>query len=175
MNAGSNAIRVATVTVSDTQTTSTDEPGRLCRQLLTEAGYALARDVVIKDDPKYIEEILRDLVDGNACEAIVLLSGSTVSTARDNAQGTLEKMFEARMDGFGEAFRRLAWEEWGPVGVLARSLAGTVNGCVVFSTPNSTDAVRLGMTKLILPLLPQLLGLAQGAGQGSPASPPASL
>ena len=110
----------------------------------------------------------RGRVDGNVCDAIVIFGGGSVLTKPDNIQQALERMFDARVDGFGEAFRRLAWDEWGQVAILARAIAGIVNGCIVFAVPGSTDAVRLGVTKLILPVLPQVLGPAPGMGRGSP-------
>jgi molybdenum cofactor biosynthesis protein B len=157
MTEASKGTRVATVTVSDTKTVATDDAGKLCRQLFTDAGYVLARQVVIKDERSFVSEIVRDLVDGNVCDAIVLLSGGSAVTRPDHVQAALDPMFESRIDGFGEAFRRLAWEELGVAAFLARAIAGVVNGCILFVLPESEDAVRLGMTKLILPALPLAL------------------
>jgi molybdenum cofactor biosynthesis protein B len=155
------AIRVCVVTVSDTRTRTTDVSGRIAADLLKEAGHAVVRHVVVKDDPTNIKELVRDMSDANACDAIVC-NGGTGITKRDNTHEALEAILEKRIDGFGEAFRRLSWEDFGPRAILTRATAGVFNSCVVFSLPGSPNAVRLGVTKLVLPILGHAVDLAQG-------------
>jgi len=149
-------IRVSIVTVSDTRTRDTDDSGRVCSDLVKDGGHQVVRHLIIKDNPQYIKELVRDLSDANACDAIII-NGGTGITKRDNTHEALEAIFEKRIDGFGEAFRRLSWDEFGP-----RATAGVFNACVVFSLPGSPNAVRLGVTKLILPVLAHSVDLAQG-------------
>ena len=156
-----NAIRICVVTVSDTRTKATDDSGRTAIELLQEAGHKVVRQIVIKDDPAYIRELVRDMSDVNACDVIVL-NGGTGITKRDNTQEALEGIFEKRIDGFGEAFRRLSWDNFGPRAILTRATAGVFNTCVIFSLPGSPNAVRLGVTKLIIPVLVHAVDLAQG-------------
>jgi len=155
------AIRICTVTVSDTRTRETDDSGRTCRELLEAAGHKVVRNVIIKDDPKYIQELVRDMSDANVCDAIVA-NGGTGITKRDNTHEALEAIFEKRIDGFGEAFRRLSWDDFGPRAILTRATAGVFNSCVIFSLPGSPGAVQLGVTKLVLPILGHAVDLAQG-------------
>jgi molybdenum cofactor biosynthesis protein B len=154
-------IRISTVTISDTRTRETDDSGRVCGELLREAGLLVVRHLIIKDDPTYIKELVRDLSDANACDAIVT-NGGTGITKRDNTHEALESIFEKRIDGFGEAFRRLSWDDFGPRAILTRATAGVFNGCVIFSLPGSPNAVRLGVSKLVLPVLEHAVELAQG-------------
>ena len=156
-----NAIRICTVTVSDTRTRANDDSGRTCSELLEAAGHRIVRYIIIKDDPKYIQELVRDVSDANVCDAIVV-NGGTGITKRDNTHEALEGIFEKRIDGFGEAFRRLSWDDFGPRAILTRATAGVFNSCVVFSLPGSPNAVRLGVTKLVLPVLAHAVDLAQG-------------
>jgi len=156
-----NAIRICTVTVSDTRTRETDDSGRTCRELIEAAAHKVVRHVIIKDDPQYIKELVRDMSDANVCDAIVV-NGGTGITKRDNTHEALEGIFEKRIDGFGEAFRRLSWDDFGPRAILTRATAGVFNSCVVFSLPGSPNAVRLGVTKLVLPVLAHAVDLAQG-------------
>jgi molybdenum cofactor biosynthesis protein B len=153
-------IRVSTVTISDTRTRETDDSGRVCDELLREAGHQVVRHL-IKDDPNYIKELVRDLSDANACDAIIT-NGGTGITKRDNTHEALEAIFEKRIDGFGEAFRRISWDDFGPRAILTRATAGVFNACVVFSVPGSPNAVRVGVTKLIIPVLRHAVDLAQG-------------
>ena len=154
-------IRVCTITVSETRTPASDDSGRICGELLEGGGHRVVRRVIVKDDPGHVKELVRDLIDTNACDAIVI-NGGTGITNRDNTHEALEEIFEKRIDGFGEAFRRLAWEDFGPRAILTRATAGVFNGCVVFSLPGSPNAVRVGLTKLILPVLAHAVDLAHG-------------
>jgi molybdenum cofactor biosynthesis protein B len=161
VNVPPQPIRTSTVTVSETRTLATDDAGRICTQLLEQAGHRVVRHVIVKDDPGHFAELVCDMIDVNACEACVI-NGGTGITGRDNTYEALEQIFEKRIDGFGEAFRRLAWEDIGPRALLARATAGVFNECVVFLLPGSPHAVRTGLTKLILPILPHAVELAHG-------------
>jgi molybdenum cofactor biosynthesis protein B len=155
------SIRIFTVTISDTRTRETDESGRVLGELLREAGYSVMRHAIIKDEPTFIQDLVRNLSDENTADVIILTGGTGIAK-RDNTFEALEAIFGKRMDGFGEAFRRLSWDEIGPRAILTRATAGVFNGALVFSLPGSTNAVKLGVTKLILPVLPHAMALAQG-------------
>src|SRR6185312_2680586 len=154
-------IRIFTVTISDTRTRDTDESGRVLGELLRESGLNVVRHAIIKDEPKFIQDLVRNLSDENTADAIILTGGTGISK-RDNTHEALEEIFEKRIDGFGEAFRRLSWDEIGPRAILTRATAGVFNGAVIFSLPGSPNAVKLGVTKLILPILQHAIDLAQG-------------
>jgi molybdenum cofactor biosynthesis protein B len=158
---GVKRIRVLTATVSDTRTRANDESGKLLTELLREAGYEIVRHVIVKDETPFIQELARAVADDNEADAIVLTGGTGIAK-RDCTHEALEAILEKRLDGFGEAFRRLSWDEIGPRAILSRAIAGVVNRCVVFSLPGSTAAVRLGVTKLISPVLAHAVDLAQG-------------
>jgi molybdenum cofactor biosynthesis protein B len=65
-------------------------------------------------------------------------------------------MLDRRLDGFGELFRMLSFEEIGPAAMLSRAIGGVRGQQLVFCMPGSTAAVRLAMTRLILPALPHM-------------------
>jgi molybdenum cofactor biosynthesis protein B len=155
------SIRIFTVTVSDTRTKDNDESGKLLGDLLREAGHVVVRHAIIKDEPSFIQQLVRNLSDENTADAIILTGGTGISK-RDNTHEALESIFEKRIDGFGEAFRRLSWDEIGPRSMLTRATAGVFNGALVFSLPGSPNAVRLGLGQLILPVLEHATDLAQG-------------
>jgi molybdenum cofactor biosynthesis protein B len=153
--------RIFTVTVSDTRSSVNDESGKRLVEMIKEAGYTVVRHAIIKDEPKFIQDLVRNMSDENAAEAIILTGGTGISK-RDNTPEALEAIFEKRIDGFGEAFRRLSWDEIGPRAILTRATAGVFNGAVIFALPGSPNAVKLGLSKLVLPLLPHAIDLAQG-------------
>jgi molybdenum cofactor biosynthesis protein B len=155
------SIRIFTVTVSDTRTRDNDESGKLLGELLRDAGHVVVRHALIKDEPTFIQQLVRNLSDENTADAIIL-SGGTGISKRDNTHEALEAIFEKRIDGFGESFRRLSWDEIGPRSMLTRATAGVFNGALVFSLPGSPNAVKLGITQLILPVLEHAIDLAQG-------------
>jgi molybdenum cofactor biosynthesis protein B len=163
MNAAADRppIRVLTVTVSDTRTRTNDETGKLLDDLLRAAGCVIVRHPIVKDEAQFIQELVHTVADDNEAETIILTGGTGIAE-RDRTHEALEAIFEKRMDGFGEAFRRLSWDEIGARSILSRATAGVVNGCVIYSLPGSPHAVRLGVEKLILPILQHAIDLAQG-------------
>jgi molybdenum cofactor biosynthesis protein B len=155
------SIRVLTATVSDSRTRANDESGKLLSELLREAGFVIVRHVIVKDEKPFIQDLVRNVADDNEAEAIVMTGGTGIAK-RDCTHEALEEVLEKRLDGFGETFRRLSYDEIGPHALLSRATAGVVNRCVVFSLPGSPAAVRLGVTKLIVPTLAHAVDLAQG-------------
>jgi molybdenum cofactor biosynthesis protein B len=147
--------------VSDTRTEADDESGRIMREELTQAGFEIARHAIVKDEPEQVQELVRTAARRGEADAIVL-SGGTGLAPRDKTYDALEAIFDKRMDGFGEAFRRLSWDEIGPRAILSRATAGVVGACVVYSLPGSTKAVLLGVRQLVVPTAKHAVDLVQG-------------
>lgn len=163
-----HTLRILTGTVSDSRTRSNDESGKLLDELLKEAGITLVRHVIVKDEPVHIKELVRGVADDNEAETLILTGGTGIAK-RDQTHEALEEIFDKRIDGFGEAFRRLSWDEIGARAILSRATAGVTNGLLVFSLPGSPNAVRLGVTKLILPILEHAVDLCQGRTKHRPS------
>ncbi len=153
--------RVITVTVSDTRTAADDTSGKALMDELQSASIALGRHVIVPDEPDRIAEIVREVVTSNEADAIVFTGGTGIAP-RDLTYETLSSLFDKTLDGFGEAFRRLSWDEIGPRAILSRATAGTVGTCIVFSLPGSEKAVRLGARALIAPVLGHAVDLVNG-------------
>lgn len=146
-------IRCKVVTVSDTRTEETDKSGQLMMQLLKEAGHEIVDYEIVKDEKEAIHAaVLR------GCEQaeidVVLTNGGTGIAKRDVTIETVKEIIEKEIVGFGELFRMISYtEDIGSAAMLSRAIAGVANNTAIFSTPGSTGAVRLAMTKLILPEL----------------------
>jgi len=146
-------IRCKVVTVSDTRTEETDKSGQLMMQLLQEAGHEIVDYEIVKDEKEHIRAaVLR------GCEQaeidVVLTNGGTGIAKRDVTIETVKEIIEKEIVGFGELFRMISYtEDIGSAAMLSRAIAGVANSTAIFSTPGSTGAVRLAMTKLILPEL----------------------
>jgi len=87
----------------------------------------------------------------------IIINGGTGISRRDSTFEAVDAMLEKRLDGFGEVFRYLTYQEIGSPAIMSRATAGIIKGRVLFSTPGSENAVRLAMEKLILPELGHLV------------------
>lgn len=153
---GPARVRCAVITVSDTRTEATDTSGARIRALLAEAGHEVTGHWIVPDEPAEIRRLLAAVP--AATEAIIL-NGGTGLARRDTTFEAVRDLFEKTIDGFGELFRMLSWEQIGAAAMMSRATAGVVGGRVVFSLPGSTAAVELAMTKLILPEIRHAVGL----------------
>lgn len=150
-------LRIATITVSDTRTEANDEGGRKLRELVAAAGFVLGPQAIVKDEP----DLIRQAMEQCAAEAVdvILLTGGTGIAPRDQTYEAIDGLLEKRLDGFGEAFRRLSWEAIGPKAILSRAVAGTWRGIVVAALPGSPAALGIAVTDVLAPVLPHAIGL----------------
>jgi molybdopterin adenylyltransferase len=151
------SIGCAVITVSDTRNEQNDKSGQLIKSLLEENGHQIAHYQIVKDSPLQIKGELAILVEKRSCQAVIF-NGGTGIAPRDNTYDTLNRMLNKRLDGFGELFRYLSYQEIGSGAIMSRAVAGTYRGRIVISVPGSTGAVRLAMEKLILPELGHMVG-----------------
>ncbi|HEY2775253.1 MAG TPA: MogA/MoaB family molybdenum cofactor biosynthesis protein [Candidatus Binatia bacterium] len=154
------AIACAVITVSDTRTLETDISGREIRELLVAAGHRVETSRIVADEPTLVRTVLEELASAGRIDA-VLLSGGTGLAARDTTFEAVGAVLTKRIDGFGELFRALSFEEIGAAAMLSRAVAGLAGTMAVFSMPGSTGACRLAMQRLILPQLAHVVGLAR--------------
>lgn len=140
------------VTSSDTRDEASDHSGRLIRELLEEQGHRVVGYALIPDEPAQLREVLEVRAPGKGAEAIIVNGGTGIGR-RDSTYDALAPLLEKRLDGFGELFRFLSFEEIGSAAMLSRAVAGTYRGALVFAMPGSTAAARLAMTRLVLPEL----------------------
>lgn len=150
---GDRSVACAVLTVSDTRTETTDKSGNYIKEALKEAGHEVLAYHIIKDDYNDILSSLTQLIENHCVEAIVV-NGGTGMAKRDVTFEVVESLLEKEMPGFGELFRYLSYtEDIGTGAMLSRAVAGVTKGTVLFSLPGSTGAVRLALSRLILPEL----------------------
>jgi molybdenum cofactor biosynthesis protein B len=147
---------LAVLTVSDTRTPETDRSGATARELIEEAGHRVFDYAILPDEPDRVREQVTDWVADPGCEGVVVSGGTGIST-RDRTFEAISGLLDKRLDGFGELFRALSFEEIGSAAMMSRAVGGIARGTLLFSLPGSVAAVRLGLTKLILPELGHLL------------------
>lgn len=153
---GSEALRCAVVTLSDTRTETTDKSGNRMRELLEIEGHLVVYYQVIPDDPQELDRLLSSLLSRDDVDA-VLTNGGTGISRRDTTVEVVERHLDRYLPGFGELFRMLSWQEIGSGAMLSRATGGAVRDKLLFSLPGSTGAVELAMKKLLLPELRHLL------------------
>jgi molybdopterin adenylyltransferase len=140
----------AVITMSDTRTEDTDVSGAFIKTTLQDAGHTVPFYRVLQDDREKIKTTVQDcLIDPHI--AVIITNGGTGIAARDTTFDVVSSLLDKQLDGFGELFRMLSYQEIGPAAMLSRAVAGIAKGKVVFAIPGSTNAVRLAMEKLILP------------------------
>lgn len=149
-------VRVFVLTVSDSRTDQTDTSGAAIIELLTEAGHDVAGKSIEKDDPSRVAELVRQQAAIADIDAIIT-TGGTGLTSRDSTYEAIDALLTKRLPGFGELFRMLSYQDIGSAAMMSRACAGTVGKVVVISLPGSEKAVRLAMTKLVIPELAHLV------------------
>jgi molybdenum cofactor biosynthesis protein B len=147
-----DTVRVAILTISDTRTPETDTGGDVAEELLVSAGQEVVGRRIVRDEVSGIRNSLIDLLARSDVDAVIATGGTGIS-ARDTTYEVVERMIEKRLDGFGEIFRMLSYEEIGSAAIMSRALAGSVGSKFVASLPGSRNAVRLAVEKLLVPEL----------------------
>ena len=158
---GKRSINCFVVTVSDTRDETTDESGRLIKSTLAEEKHLLAGYRIVKDEPVEIEARLREALADERVEAVIVNGGTGISP-RDGTYEVIVGLLDKRLDGFGEIFRYLSYQDIGSAAIMSRAVAGSAKGKVLISLPGSKGAVRLAMERLILPELRHMVSQLQG-------------
>jgi molybdopterin adenylyltransferase len=154
------SIACAIVTISDTRTDATDASGRAIADLLVAAGHTVVGRSIVKDEPALVRgTVERQLA--NADVDIIITTGGTGITSRDTTYEAVSNMLQKRLDGFGELFRMLSYEQIGSAAMMSRACAGLVAGRIVVCLPGSEKAVRLAMERLLIPELGHLVQQAR--------------
>jgi molybdenum cofactor biosynthesis protein B len=145
-----DSVRIAILTISDTRTPATDPGGDTIEELMRGAGHGIVARSIVRDEASSIRTMLADLLARSDVDAVVTTGGTGIS-ARDTTYEVVDGMLEKKLEGFGEIFRMLSYEEVGAAAILSRALAGTVGPKFVACLPGSRNAVRLAVEKLLAP------------------------
>lgn len=150
MSASSEKIplNIAVLTVSDTRTLETDSSGQYLVDSLQGAGHHLAAREIVRDDIYAIRAVVSQWIAADSIDA-VLLTGGTGFSGRDSTPEALIPLFDKTIEGFGELFRALSYDDIGTSTVQSRAVAGLANNTVLFCLPGSTGACRLGWEQIL--------------------------
>lgn len=142
------SLNISVVTVSDTRTSDTDKSGAVLVERLQSAGHQLYSKIIVKDDVYQLRAEVSALI-ANPSVHVLLLTGGTGFTTRDNTVEAIKPLLDAHIEGFGELFRQLSYLEIGSSTVQSRAFAGLVNGRIIFSVPGSPAACETAWDKII--------------------------
>ena len=144
----SHSLAIAVLTVSDTRGMAEDTSGDLLATNLKDAGHRLAERRIVPDDVYAIRAIVSAWI-ANPEVQVVLTTGGTGFTGRDSTPEALLPLFDKTIDGFGELFRWLSFDEIGSSTIQSRAVGGLANGTLVFAMPGSTGACRTAWEKIL--------------------------
>jgi molybdenum cofactor biosynthesis protein B len=141
-------LNIAIMTVSDTRTEETDKSGNTLVKLLTDAGHRLADKRIVPDDIYRIRAVVSQWIADEAINAVITTGGTGI-TGRDTTPEAVSALFDKQIDGFGELFRAVSYDEINTSTIQSRAVGGVANATFIFCLPGSTGACRTGWGKLI--------------------------
>jgi molybdopterin adenylyltransferase len=157
---GPQSLQVAVLTISDTRTLETDTSGALIVELLEASGHFVASRLIVPDEPKLIRPLIESIRDRGEVHALLMTGGTGISP-RDQTFEAVSAFLTKPLPGFGELFRMLSYAEIGPAAMMSRAVGGLAGELVILVMPGSSSAVRLAMTRIILPELSHLVQQAR--------------
>jgi molybdenum cofactor biosynthesis protein B len=143
-------LELCILTVSDTRTLETDRSGKLLVDFAEQAGHHVVQRKLLPDDLAGIRSQVSAWAEDASVE-VILLTGGTGVTGRDVSCEAVEPLLDKRIDGFGELFRMLSYEQIGAATIQSRAFAGLARGTLVFALPGSSGAVALAVEKILWP------------------------
>jgi len=141
-------LNIAVLTVSDTRTLNQDASGTLLTERIKNAGHKLFDRRIVKDDIYALRAVVSQWIADPNCQ-VVVSSGGTGLTGRDGTPEALKPLFDKEIEGFGEIFRYLSWQDIGTSTLQSRATAGVANGTYIFVLPGSSGACRDAWDRLI--------------------------
>lgn len=141
-------LSIAVLTISDTRTEADDTSGKLLVSKLTETGHQCAEKAIVRDDKYQIREVISRWIADDSINAVITTGGTGI-TGRDGTPEAVKPLLDKEIEGFGEMFRVLSYEEIKTSTLQSRTLCGVANSTYIFCLPGSSGACRLGWDKLI--------------------------
>lgn len=139
---------IAVLTISDSRTEADDRSGNLLVQRLTDAGHHVHERRIVPDDIYRIRAVVSAWIADPQC-SVVLTTGGTGVTGRDGTPEAVTPLLDKIIDGFGEMFRVLSYDQIKTSTLQSRAIAGVANGTYVFCLPGSPSACGTGWDMLI--------------------------
>ncbi len=153
---GSRSLGFGILSVSDTHTEQDDPSGHLARELVAQGGHKIVHYALVANSVADVREKLEPWLADHAIECVVTVGGTGVSS-RDLTVTALETMGGKKLEGFGEIYRALSFQEVGALAIISRAALYVLQGKPVFALPGSERAVRTAVGSLIVPAVIHLV------------------
>jgi molybdenum cofactor biosynthesis protein B len=141
-------VSIAVLTVSDSRNEQTDKSGQLLVERLAAAGHRLAEKRIVPDDIYQIRAVVsRWIADPEV--NVIISTGGTGVTGRDGTPEAVAPLLDKVLEGFGEMFRSISYDDIKTSTLQSRALAGVANGTYVFCVPGSSGACATAWDSLI--------------------------
>ena len=141
-------LHIAVLTISDTRTEAEDTSGKTLTERLEKAGHYLYQKKIVKDDIYQIRAVISEWI-ANERVNVILTTGGTGVTGRDGTPEAVIPLLDKELNGFGEIFRMLSYQDIKTSTMQSRAVAGVANGCYIFCLPGSSGACRTAWDDLI--------------------------
>ena len=141
-------LNIAVLVVSDTRTEADDVSGKILVEKLLGTGHKLAEKTIVPDDIYAIRAVVSNWIVSENIN-VILSSGGTGVTGRDGTPEAITPLLDKVLDGFGETFRMIAWQDIKTSTIQSRAIAGVANGTYIFCLPGSSSACRTAWDELI--------------------------
>lgn len=145
-------LNVAVLTVSDRHSVDSDSSGSYLHEALTEAGHQVLDRAIVPDNRYRIRAVVSSWIASRDVQ-VVLINGGTGFNDKNCTPEAIGLLFDREVEGFGELFRMISWEDIATSTVQSRALAGIANGTLIFAVPGSTGACQLAWERIIQPQL----------------------
>ena len=145
-------LKIAVLTISDSRTDATDKSGDYLKQAIQDAGHVFVDKKIVPDDIYRMRAAFSAWIADPEVEVIISTGGTGV-TGRDSTPEAVAPLLDKEVEGFGELYRQISFEEIGASTLQSRTVAGLANGTFVFCVPGSTGACRTAWTKILQPQL----------------------
>jgi molybdenum cofactor biosynthesis protein B len=144
------SVSCVVLTISDSRTEQDDASGQLIKDKLSQHGHRIVAYAILKNQAEFVSKKLLDLLAQDEPK-VIITTGGTGASHLDITVDTVMPLLDKKLDGFGELFRFLTYQQLGTASILSRAMAGVAKGKVIICLPGSRDAVDLALEKIILP------------------------
>jgi len=141
-------VNIAILTISDTRTIENDTSGKVLRERLLAADHKLADQQIVTDDIYQIRSIISQWIASPDIQAVIT-TGGTGLTGRDGTPEAVKVLLDKEIEGFGELFRQISFQDIKTSTVQSRALGGVANGTFIFCLPGSSGACKTGWDDIL--------------------------
>jgi len=141
-------LAIAVLTVSDTRQLENDTSGDALVERLTTAGHRLVARTIVKDDIYHMRAVVSQWIADEKVQ-VIMITGGTGFTDRDSTPEAMKPLFDKTVEGFGELFRQISYQQIGTSTIQSRALAGLANHTLIFCLPGSTNACKTAWDEII--------------------------